>query len=348
MKRCTIYRILRLTGGLCRHVFGLHAKMSMLNLCLLMLLVAKAGDWPVLKTYKGAALRQVKMPLGGIGTGTISLSGRGSLVDWEIWNRPAKGNIPTGVKAPHFAIRYESPDGVRKARLLEGPLFLDEYEGATGSPVVNHGFPRFREAIFKAAYPLAQIDLADPAFALAPHLEAFNPLVPGDAEASGIPAVLFRWTVANTNATPLDVSVVCSIVKDDNVALVVPDGVGSVTYATDIREPGWDVGADRYWRLFLKDGVVADTRKDDSTATKDKRANQRSVRFTLAPGETRKVPFVIAWRNPDRKAWGRYESKDPADVVGNWYATRYPTARATSRRSSRPMGQSPGDFAMRV
>lgn len=31
------------------------------------------------------------MPLGGIGTGCISLGGRGNFQDWEIMNRPAKG-----------------------------------------------------------------------------------------------------------------------------------------------------------------------------------------------------------------------------------------------------------------
>jgi uncharacterized protein (DUF608 family) len=33
-------------------------------------------------------------PLGGIGTGSISLGGRGQLRDWEIYNRPDKGRAP--------------------------------------------------------------------------------------------------------------------------------------------------------------------------------------------------------------------------------------------------------------
>ena len=290
----------------------------------------QTAPWPVLKTYEGEALRKVKMPMGGIGTGTISLSGRGSLVYWELMNRPAKGNVPGGMKNPHFAIRYGLPDGTCKARLLEGPLMPEEYEGATGCRTPNHGFPRFAKAVFKAAYPLAQIEFSDPKFVLSPKLQAFNPLVPGDADSSGIPAVYFRWIVTNPTSQPLDVSVVGSIVKDPNVCLVVPEGVGSVTRASDVREPGWHVAADRYWRKFLHEGVVADTPKSDSTAKKDVRANLACVAFKLGPGETREVPFVISWRYPDRKVWDKYDNTNSWAVVGNWYAVKYPTAKAAA------------------
>ena len=41
----------------------------------------------------GDHLTEVAFPLGGIGTGTVSLGGRGQLSDWEIFNRPGKGKI---------------------------------------------------------------------------------------------------------------------------------------------------------------------------------------------------------------------------------------------------------------
>jgi len=45
--------------------------------------------------HTGDQLREIAFPLGGIGTGTISLGGRGQLRDWEIFNRPGKGiNFP--------------------------------------------------------------------------------------------------------------------------------------------------------------------------------------------------------------------------------------------------------------
>ena len=44
------------------------------------------------RVFTGSKLRMIAFPLGGIGTGTISLGGRGQLLDWEIFNRPDKGN----------------------------------------------------------------------------------------------------------------------------------------------------------------------------------------------------------------------------------------------------------------
>ena len=47
------------------------------------------------RIFEGESLREVAFPLGGIGTGTVSLGGRGNLRDWEIFNRPDKGvNLP--------------------------------------------------------------------------------------------------------------------------------------------------------------------------------------------------------------------------------------------------------------
>lgn len=88
------------------------------------------GDWPVLKTYEGASLERLKMPLGGIGTGTVSLSGRGALVDWELGGAPNKGFTPRfGNWAPHFAVRVETAEGRKVARILDGPVPHSEYEG---------------------------------------------------------------------------------------------------------------------------------------------------------------------------------------------------------------------------
>src|SRR6185436_4544210 len=94
--------------------------------------------WPILTRYDQEHLARIALPLGGIGTGTVSLGGRGDLRDWEVMNRPAKGFVPgyaayvTNVTPPVFVV-YARPDGgAAVTRALEGPLDVTDYEGPRG------------------------------------------------------------------------------------------------------------------------------------------------------------------------------------------------------------------------
>ena len=118
--------------------------------------------WPIAKHYDENHISKIALPIGGIGTGTVSLSGRGSLVDWEIMNRPGKGfsTVMTGNDAPFFAIHINDGE-MRFTKGLMGPLMDYEYEHMEGRPVDNHGIPRFERATFDAAYPFGSVNLAN-------------------------------------------------------------------------------------------------------------------------------------------------------------------------------------------
>ena len=165
--------------------------------------------WPVLHHYDQDHLARIALPLGGIGTGTLSLGGRGDLRDWELMNRPAKGFIPgrDTRTPPSFTLyaRAEGGDGV--ARLLEGPLDYYEYEGASGSPAANHGLPRFARCAFDAAYPFGRVHLSDDAVPVDVRLEAFNPLIPCDADRSGLPVAVLRYVLTNRTGVPVTAAV---------------------------------------------------------------------------------------------------------------------------------------------
>lgn len=167
------------------------------------------AEWPVLKHYDENHLHQIALPLGGIGTGTVSLGGRGELRDWEIMNVPAKGysTVTVGNNAPFFAIFTREQGKEPLTTLLEGPLYDHEYLHYEGRPVNHHGFPRFAEASFDAAYPFGQVNLSDNSLPVRVRIKGFNPLIPGDADASGLPVAVLVYEVTNTTDTPLEVSV---------------------------------------------------------------------------------------------------------------------------------------------
>jgi uncharacterized protein (DUF608 family) len=154
--------------------------------------------WPVLKRYDQDHIVRIALPLGGIGTGTVSLGGRGDLRDWEIMNRTAKGFVPVrGASGPFFALFTKTAEGRTTTRAIEGVIDASGYEESHGSTVPNHGLPRFRECSFAAAYPFGQVMLSDADVPVDVRIEAFNPLIPGDAEASGIPVAVLRYVLTN-------------------------------------------------------------------------------------------------------------------------------------------------------
>lgn len=95
---------------------------AVLALCLCALSLPTSGEtkgWPVLTRYDQDHLVSIALPLGGIGTGTVSLGGRGELRDWQIMNRPAIGfsTVVKGNNAPFFAMMRNLRVEQRRPRL---------------------------------------------------------------------------------------------------------------------------------------------------------------------------------------------------------------------------------------
>ena len=170
--------------------------------------VETISDWPVLKHYDQDHLYRIALPLGGIGPGTVSLGGRGELRDWEIMNVPAKGysTVTPGNDAPFFAIHINQ-NAKKFTKALLGPLYDAEYQHKEGRSVDHHGLPRFHTASFDTAYPLGMVNLSDPDVPVNVRIKGFNPLIPGDADSSGIPIAILKYEIENTAAEEMTVSV---------------------------------------------------------------------------------------------------------------------------------------------
>ena len=146
-------------------------------------------------------------PLGGIGTGTISLGSRGDLRDFEIFNHPGKDcKIPFSF----FAIRSEI-NGSSDTRVLESQMNPDFHMGRGYHPNTVAGLPHFKKSCLSVMYPIANVEFTDDSFPLEVSLTAFNPLIPLDADDSGIPSVVFRYKVKNPGSAPAKVSLACTM-----------------------------------------------------------------------------------------------------------------------------------------
>jgi len=169
----------------------------------------KAQSYPILKHYDQNHLLNIALPIGGIGTGAVSLGGRGELRDWEIMNTPGKkfSTITDGNQAPFFAI-YVKPKGkAPMTKALLGPLHPSEYQHYEGRPVNHHGLPRFSSASFDAAYPFGQVNLKDAFLPVVIKIKGFNPFIPGDVDNSSIPIAILKYEVTNLTQAPMEVAV---------------------------------------------------------------------------------------------------------------------------------------------
>ena len=189
-------------------------KGTILSLALAMTASVQATDTIWLQEYEGLNSDKVAMPLGGIGTGTVSIDGRGKLVDWELMNQGALGFIPhfnehfaaTRV-APFFAIRTKTADGKVDARMLEGAIPKSKLEGDWGSNELNSTFPRFNASRLKTSYPVAKVELLDKTMPVQVSFLAFNPLIPGQTDDSSIPTAILEFNVKNPGSKAVEVTI---------------------------------------------------------------------------------------------------------------------------------------------
>ncbi|MCX7605302.1 MAG: non-lysosomal glucosylceramidase [Bryobacteraceae bacterium] len=323
--------------------------------------------WP--RVFRGPALATIAMPLGGVAAGSISLGGRGQLRDWEIFNRPDKGNQPSYAFA---AVRVEQAGRRPVVRVAESRI-QPPFEGATGLGTANApGLPRLQAAAFTSMYPMARIEFEDRRLPVRLALEAFTPIFPLDAEESGLPAALLRYVAFNPGPASARVSLCFSI---ENPFRTAASGGGAARPAEDERRneprrdellaglvmtnPGLDpkdpaagefvlaaldpaaVSLWRGWpreRWFNSPMLFWDAFKADGTLGNEPEkpgpVGAVSVTREIPPGAEARFEFVLAWRCPNRTpahcGWRASKGNENA-IIGNHYAVRFPDAWSAAR-----------------
>lgn len=298
--------------------------------------------------YEGAFAREVSMPVGGIGAGSVGLAGNGALTDWEIENHPAKGTINPFT---HFAVKAETKAGVTSL-VLQGDHTRD-LSGKYGGCKYDHfgfgygpaegtmaGFPHFKQCAMTAAFPFAQLAFSDERFPGNPSLTAFSSFIPMNEDDSSLPCAFFTIEIENT--TDADITYTAAFTlggafkqgKNAEIphGLSMTEGENGLCVLTDADDysvqthwfrGGWFDGQTMYWNQFAHPGFLpkrtyADPGRDRGTV---------EVRFTCKPGETGRARFLLSWFYPTIvNDWdeGNYSWK-------NWYAMRFSGATDVGR-----------------
>lgn len=203
------------------------------------------------RVFRGEQLSQIAFPLGGIGTGTVSLGGYGNLRDWEIFNRPAKNTV---LPFTFAAVRLAGgglPQPV--GRVLERE-WLPPFGGSHGIPRERAaGLPRFPEAVFAGSYPFAHLRFEDPDFPVEVSLEAFNPMVPHDFDASSLPVAVLTYRFRSQARALLDVCLAFSILN--------PVGWDSVAPLAHRRAPFFGSNVNEFRTRGQAAGIFMSSRK---------------------------------------------------------------------------------------
>ncbi len=330
------------------------------------------SDWPVLRTFDADHLRDIAMPIGGIGTGFFCLGGGAQLIDWQLMSRPNRGWKPMYA---HFVAWSKAGGEAPKIRILEDQIRTN-LSTDFGEPATLSGLPRMRAEKFEGSFPFGRVTLTDPDFPLHIEVEGFSPLIPRNAADSSLPFGVLTVTFKNASNKPQETSLTYLATNfigcdghvyelKDNVTEEIASGGwkgmnwtkattartaqnGSMALLFDQSEVHvarrW-VFRDRAWNgetLGIMDELLEKGFINDDTpgepcppSPKDTWDSSISAMVKLAPGESKSVRMLVAWHFPLRNLSeeGWWSGPKGSDpAVGNHYVLPFKDAAEVATR----------------
>lgn len=194
--------------------------------------------------------RHLAMPLGGIGTGNLAIGADGGLRQWQLHNI---GNHRGALPNTFFALRISRVEPpLDLMRIIQGtageegpatPLVTDDWVPDWQRETLAR-FGGFSSVTFSGTYPVAELEFVDDEVPLHITLEALNPLVPLDTEASSIPVAMFTFRIRNTDSVTVHGTLggaLQNAVGWDGISPI--DGVDGAGYGGNtnrlLRSAGW-------------------------------------------------------------------------------------------------------------
>jgi uncharacterized protein (DUF608 family) len=154
------------------------------------------------QSYSGEYLNRIAFPVGGMGAGMFCIEGTGAVSNMSVRNKPDVFNVP------EFFAALSIKGVANGAKILEGPVpdwkKFGQPGSANGSGGATTGLPHFHEAIFKARFPFATINLTDKELPVKVELIAWNPFIPTDENNSSLPVAVLTYNITNTSTKTIE------------------------------------------------------------------------------------------------------------------------------------------------
>jgi non-lysosomal glucosylceramidase len=291
------------------------------------------------RVYSGEHLGAIRLPVGGIGTGSIQMNGRASRPVWQIFNNLSQPSVPNSF----FGVRIKPPGGQPTLRALQ--------TAAVGP------FVAMKELSFRGEYPFGWYRFQDPDLPVRFTLEVFNPLVPLDVRSSSIPCSIYSITVTNPGHRPAEVTLLAAqqnavgftgkgeirgrafagygsnrnrVLRTDRAAILhmaadgSPSAPGHGDMALAVLDP--QASASALWNTLetlaadvADDGALGGPSDAGPSSTGQTIDGALASRFILDPGEQRTVSFLLSWYFPNavygQGAWG-----GRGNMYANWWS----------------------------
>ncbi len=229
------------------------------------------------------------------------------------------------------------------------------------------GLPHFQSATFTGKFPLAEVAFSDEHFPGQVTLLAFNPLIPLNDRESSIPAAFFEFAITNSSDREMTYTlagVLCNPLPANNLNEIVQEpwgtalhlrsdsvrpgtpAFGDLSLATDAASaPGAELSWQQYWfrgvwfdslEVYWKDFTSAGPFHNRTYAADKAGSNNEGMlaaHVRIAPGETKRLRYVIAWSFPICENYWKRDELLAAGIDPTWknyYATQWADSQAAA------------------
>ncbi len=292
-------------------------------------------------------LKYIGMPVGGIGCGTVYLSGDGRLYVWDIWSDGHQGVVPNTIPLPDGFPGFRGVEevpvwcGSNYMRPPTVEAFPPSFSQGFGLRLQDGTFRKFESADwasveFTGRWPVGSVLYQDAACPIRAKLHAYSPFIPLNVDDSSIPVTVMRYELTNASDRPVSAELVgwlenMSHAEDKNAEGVFSSNprLTTLSHACTMQVPDpvtqWgEVGESP----GVHEGTMALSFLGAGERTAVDQVPGISAAVRLQPGESREFTFLISWHFPVVRIAEDYSWRTIA--CENEYAARFADAEAAA------------------